>query len=129
MKDFDLRQGDVRARGRGFTLYPAAKEAEIDEDYMDTLLWAAESKFKNEEIAKKREDREKWPLSYTKAELGISYQATDIDTLIKAGLITKKGENEFTLTEKSIDIFLRAKKIDDELSAKGFYNRPCCRYC
>lgn len=125
MKDFDLRQGDVRARGRGFTLYPAAKEAEIDEDYMDTLLWAAESKFKNEEIAEKREDREKWPLSYTKAELGISYQATDIDTLIKTGLITQTGEDEFTLTEKAINIFLRAKEIDDQLSAEGFHYCPC----
>lgn len=123
MKREDLKIGDVRARGCYFTLYPAAKEAKINEDFMVTLLDAAE--FKIPEYPVERADRPKWPLEYTAKDLTHSCRSCAVDELLAAGLITAKDGDKFALTQKALDVFLRASEIDEDLAAKNFHYCPC----
>ena len=129
----ELRMGDVRARGCGFTLGPAAREAKVDESLMFSLLDAAEYKFSHMSIGStKRKRRPYWPQLYTKHELLHSGRNIPIEDLITAGLITpasdKTNNENYFLTKKSLDIFLRAKKINEKLQRENFHYCPCSMF-
>lgn len=126
----ELRMGDVHARGCGFTLGPAAREAKVDENLMIALLDAADYKFSRMSIGTtKKKRRPYWPQLYTRDDLINCYcRSVPIEDLINAGLITPASERKNTnyfLTKKALDIFLRAKAIDKKLQRENFYYCPC----
>lgn len=129
----ELRMGDVRARGCGFTLCPAAREANVDSKLMIALLDAAEYKFEKMAIGTtKKKRRPYWPQLYTKSELlNYSCRSVPIEDLIIAGLITPASERKDTnyfLTQKALNIFLRAKAIDQKLQRNNFHYCPCSMF-
>ncbi len=120
-----LRMWDVELRGCLFTLYPAAEEKEVNQDLMYSLLKIAQEKFVDE-IPDKREDMPLWPTTYSKKDIQENCLKASLETLIQEKLLKDNGDDTFSLTEKALDVFYRAKEINDELKKQHFFFCPCC---
>lgn len=121
---------DVRLRGCGFTLYPAANEKGIDEELMHTLLciinYSVSKKIQNEDDAA-IEDAE-FPLDIPAEDIKSFNEAEYLSTkaaFVKAGLLTEESDGTMLMTEKCLEIFEAAADKQERLDNIGFH---CCPY-
>lgn len=126
----ELRVNDLRLRGRGFTLYPAANESNVDGDLMDFLVSAIY--IKQGLCAEKAEDVKKANPAILDTisveDLNSSFPSKYcVEDLVANNLVTIAG-NTLTLTQKSITILKRAAEIQNQLDDEGFYYCPCCNH-
>ena len=126
----NLRVKDVRLRGRGFTLYPATKEAGENVETMDNILWILQHKvgtvndegFTYEQEVEVENQNPELPLEFT--EKDSMWSGKSLDNAINSALIKKNGDVYF-LTKKAIDILLDAARKQKELDKSGFHFCPC----
>lgn len=129
----ELKVRDVRLRGCGFTLYPAAKENGIEEELVVFLVTAIYSKlglctgdYDKEQAIQNANPNILDTISTEDLSHSLSYKGYSAADLIKAGLVTQSGDN-LTLTEKAVAILKRASEIQNKLDEEGFYCCPCGR--
>lgn len=131
----DMKVQDLRLRGRGFTLYPAAEESGVDDRLMDFLIFAIYNKL---ELCSGDYEKEKAikianpniPDTLLKDDFirVSSSRGYDIQDLINADLVKLDG-NSLVLTKKTIKILKRAAEIQRELDDEGLSYCPCHHYC
>lgn len=109
-----MKIADVRLRGRGFTLYPAAEEAGVSKELMDGILWLADSTAVEGEF----------PEKFTAEETYNAPVPFDIKAAVMEGLLEEKG-GEFLITEKAMKVFEAAAKRQNKLDNEGFHFCPC----
>lgn len=118
-----LRLNDVRLRGCGFTLYPAARNRYVKEKYMQEILVAIYS-----EAGAMDEDYEKCEqVERINPEMQSVISGSDmenLDAVLEEGLLEEK-DGKYALTQKCIEILEEAAKIQNELDSQGFYCCPC----
>lgn len=106
-----LKVSDVRLRGCGFTLFPAAEEANVPEILMDAIL---------EAIHYKASDKD--------SEMVTDFQKEDfnpktLQACIETGLLLEG--DVYTLSEKAVSILQVAAQKQQELDDEGFHYCPC----
>ncbi len=112
----NLTMKDVRLRGCGFTLFPAAKEEGVDGDLMRYLLSSIYTKIEEE-------PNSKIPEIFSEEDFPESPDYT-LKMLLDKNLVTKNG-TILTLTPKSIKILERAAELQNKLGDENFYFCPC----
>ena len=124
-----LRLNDVRLRGCGFTLYPAATEFHVSDYVMSNILASIyeQSGALDENFDKQERIRKENP-EFPQLLLSNSWLDECMEKAIADELL-KRTEGGYSLTEKSIKIFEKAASIQSELDAKGFRCCPCHHYC
>ena len=119
---------DVRLRGCGFTLFPAAKEEGVDEELMYLILRTI---YQKTEIIDEKGMYTKDSINIERKnpDMVVKFEAADFgdqfSKLKEAGLIDENGK----LTEKSMKVLEKASKIQKKLDEEGFHCCPCKGYC
>lgn len=129
-----LRVQDLRLRGRGFTLYPAAEENGVKSGLMDFLVGVIYTKlglcsgdYEREEQIKKENPNILDILEEEDFNDISSYEGYSIEDLINNNLLSQEG-NKLVLTKKSITILQRASEIQKQKDEEGFSYCPCKNY-
>lgn len=122
-----LRLNDVRLRGCGFTLFPAAKDFGVSEDIMHNILsninnhlGSMSSDF-DEQLAVMEKNPE-FP-QVLQAD-GIWLTEERIEKALSADLL-KETDGGYALTDTAIQVFKKAATLQNELDNKGFHFCPC----
>lgn len=127
----ELRVEDIRLRGRGFTLFAAAKENGVDERIMDFListiyaklgLWSGD--FEREEAIRKENPNIIDTLTVEDVRSSAFYVEGIEQVLVSNGIVSQNGA-DLVLTAKTVKILTRAAEIQNELDEKGFQHCPC----
>ncbi len=127
----ELHVMDVRLRGCGFTLYPAADEANVDWDVMHNILFAI-----NRKVGTVNDDGMSFEKEYNiqsqNPNIPIHFNVTDfeedvIHKAVREDLITVEMD-KCSLTNKCIDILRVAAAKQKELDDKGFHFCPCAMF-
>lgn len=122
----ELKLMNVRLRGCAFTLFPAAKNAGVDEKKIHNLLTMMYKKLgyfsSNETMEKLDAENPNFPDAFSVSDFDNS--EIKLEDLLEAGLVSQSGD-EVSLQEKAINILKEAAKIQSDLDAKGFYFCPC----
>lgn len=123
-----LRLNDIRLRGRGFTLYPAANEFHVSEDVMSNILMSIHAQLGalDDDSKKQDEIREENP-EFPQLLISNSYLDNCMEKAIEDNLL-KEVDGGYSLTEKSIKIFEKASNLQNKLDAEGFHCCPCHFY-
>lgn len=122
-----LRLNDVRLRGCGFTLFPAAKEFGVSDEIMHNILTSL-----NEQLGSlatdfdAQEEVRKANPEFPQVLHGDDYWLTEerIEEALEADLL-KETDGGYVLTDTSIKVFERAAAIQNELDNQGFHCCPC----
>lgn len=121
-----LRLNDVRLRGCGFTLFPAAKDFGVSEDVMHNILTSINDQLGSlADVEATQDIRMKNP-EFPQVLLGNDYWLTA--ECIKEALDTnllKEVPGGYALTDTAIKVFKRAASIQDKLDNQGFHCCPC----
>lgn len=127
----ELRVQDLRLRGPGFTLFPAAEEHGIKDDLMDFLVFALYTKlglcsddYESEEAIKKSNPKILDTIATEDVEKILSRKNYGVQDLLSNDLVTRDGNN-LVLTEKSIAILNKAAETQAKLDAETFHCCPC----
>lgn len=127
----ELKVQDLRLRGRGFTLFPAAEENGVEDGLIDFLVSAIYIKlglcsgdYEREEAIKENNPNILDTISVDDLKNAFSSQNYSVQDLLDNGLVTQDGNN-VVLTEKTIGILKRASEIQNELDDQGFHFCPC----
>lgn len=127
----ELKVQDLRLRGCGFTLFPAAKEYGVNERLMDFLLSSIYIKlglcsgdYDKEEEIKKKNPNILDTISEEDLTNNFLSEKYSVNDLLDNGLVTKDSNN-LVLTQKSISILKRASEIQNKLDDQGFHCCPC----
>lgn len=124
----DLRIQNVRLRGCIYTLYPAASERDTNYDLVQGLLYSIYCKlglcsddYEKQKAIEAQNPKIEDRLSIDELKLSGDYSIQD---LLDEGLVTHNG-NTIVLTLKTLQIFMRAAQIQNELDEIGFYAPGC----
>lgn len=129
-----LKLSDVRLRGCGFTLFPAANEMGVDEELMRSLVWAiyrnagcSNNSWYTEEDMRLLE-RDPY-MSMQLEEKDFDGDLELIEKCLANDLLHYEEKKNYTLTDKSLSILCAATKKQSELDADGFHFCPCNLHC
>lgn len=127
----ELRVNDLRLRGRGYTLFPAANEVGIESQMIDFLVCTiyAEMGLCSDDYNAVVAILEKNPYiidTVPKKAFDNQYSSEKCctDQLVKNELVIEEAEN-FKLTDKAINIIKRAAEIQKKLDDENFHSCPC----
>jgi hypothetical protein len=136
---------DLRLRGSGFTLLPAAKEENVSEYVISDLFGILiKHLYETEMLSPTKDINEDYDgymeeLEYAEQDLiernpqyateftALDAEDRNLDTILKAELVVENGSGKYTLTEKAKKIFFAAAEKQKRLDNEGFYCRPCAR--
>lgn len=124
-----LRLNDVRLRGCGFTLFPAAKEFNVPENVIHTILTSmyfqlgalAEDFNKVQQI---EQENPALPTTLTDNDIISACVSEAVDLCL-----LERMENGYSLTKKAISIFEKASENQKKLDDEGFHYCPCHHSC
>lgn len=125
----DLKLNDVRLRGCGYTLFPAATEAGFNAEAVHALLIVAYRKVHAlsedyEEQIKVEAKNPDFPDTFLVSEFE-SFQ-TELEELINCKLVSKDGDT-VVLNPSAMELFKRAAELQIELDNSDFFFCPCMR--
>lgn len=125
----EFKVQDLRLRGCGFTLYPAAEEHGVTGELIHELITAIYSKlglcsFNYDEVEKIQKENPNILDTISKEDFDKSSQMFKAEALVISGLVTI-NENDLVLTPKAISIIKRATEIQKKLDDENFYYCPC----
>ncbi len=127
----ELRMNDVRLRGCGYTLYPAAESYKVQKETIYNILVGI---YKQLGVAGFAENED----AYERQEAIKKANPTFPEILIFDDAVAEKGiENDllektddgYVLTEKAKNVFEKAATIQNELDNQGFHCCPCHGCC
>ena len=121
----ELKMNDVRLRGCGFTLFPAATEAGLTENSMHTILFALHIQLFSQYGESAKEENPNFPKKIEIKHLEAVNHWCSVEDLINFGLVKQCDESTVELTEKAIAVLENAAKKQKELDDEGFYFCPC----
>lgn len=120
---------DVRLRGCGFTLFPAAEEMGVNCETARKLLWLSHMKAGAvdkdcicTENGMKQDYNPELPDSFTEAE--INEMDGNVNDFVSAGLL-EGADGVYSYSEKMKTILTMAAKKQSELDEEGFSFCPC----
>lgn len=113
----NLKLSDVRLRGCGFTLFPAAEQKQVDQDIAHIILVAIYTK-----SAHAIGDDPFMPTELSINDLDTNPE--QIQACLDAGLLKQEGDI-YHLSNKMLDILQEASNIQKQLDIDGFHYCPC----
>lgn len=126
-----LRLNDVRLRGCGFTLFPAAKDFGVSEDIMHNILTNINDQIGllDDDFDMQMEIKKKNPEFPQVLHVdGCWLTQERVEAALEANLL-KEVNGGYALTDTSIKIFEKAAAIQNELDDAGFSCCPCHGCC
>lgn len=120
-----MRLNDVRLRGCGFTLFPAAEAHAVSKELMHTVLTLINKKtlcidsngICTPNASQIEEENPEMPTQFSTED----FSAEDLSNLIQSGILTE----ELALTPLALQILEEAAQKQKELDEQGFHFCPC----
>lgn len=126
--DTNLKLCDVRMRGRGYTLYPAAKEYGVKEEMASNILNAIYTQGgmydKNGSYLWDMASQEKREQPMTMLFKSDMLDKSFVEEALKEDLLIKTEEG-YEISKKMKEVLWRAATLQKQLDGSDFYVHPC----